>query len=87
MVQNTTDLSSGVWSSPTTNGTGPNFYTGKIDAVNSNFDRENGDDDLWDNGGWEFKVAEAGEPKKNLTNKVHASFHNNNSCISRWYKV
>ncbi|CAA7027604.1 unnamed protein product [Microthlaspi erraticum] len=61
------DLSSSVWSSHT-NGTGPSFDSGKLDHVN----RENGDDDdddLWGNGGWEFKVAEAGEPKKELTNK------------------
>ncbi|KAG7588575.1 hypothetical protein ISN44_As07g009030 [Arabidopsis suecica] len=68
VVQNTADLSSGVWSSHT-NGTGPNFDTGKVDAVKLVSERENGDDDPWDNGGWEFKVAEAEEPKHDLTNK------------------
>lgn len=37
--------------------------------------RENGDDgDPWGNGGWEFNVAET---KKDLTNKVQASFSYN----------
>ncbi|KAL1188131.1 hypothetical protein V5N11_003164 [Cardamine amara subsp. amara] len=68
VVQNTNNLSSSVWSS-TTNGTGPNFDTGKVDAVESVFHQENGDDDPWDNDGWEFKVAETGEPKNDLANK------------------
>ncbi|KAG7657527.1 unnamed protein product [Arabidopsis thaliana] len=68
-VQNTADVSSGVWSSPAINGTGPNFDTAKVDAVKLVAERENGDDDPWDNGGWEFKVAEAKEPKRDLTNK------------------
>lgn len=86
VVQNTADLSSGVWRSHT-NGTGPNFDTGKVDAVTLVSERENGDDDPWDNGGWEFKVAEAEESKHDLTNKVPASFHKNNPCIGRGYKL
>lgn len=50
-------------------------------------ERENGDDDPWDNGGWEFKVAEAKEPKRDLTNKVQGSFHKKYPCIGRGYKL
>lgn len=86
-VQNTADVSSGVWSSPAINGTGPNFDTAKVDAVKLVAERENGDDDPWDNGGWEFKVAEAKEPKRDLTNKVQGSFHKKYPCIGRGYKL
>lgn len=87
VVQNTTNLSSSARSSPTNNGTGPNFDTGKIKGVESVFDRENGDDDPWDNCGWEFKVTEMEEPKNDITNEVQASFHKENSCIGRWHKL
>ncbi|KAG2302454.1 hypothetical protein Bca52824_031105 [Brassica carinata] len=57
VAQSTTDFDSSMWSSPT------NFETGSK--------RENGDndDDPWGNGGWEFKVAETIETKKDLANK------------------
>ena len=35
--------------------------------------REDGNDDPWGSGEWEFYVAETKEPEKDLTNKVHAS--------------
>lgn len=37
----------------------------------TNGKRENrDDDDPWGNGGWEFKIAETSETKKDLANKV-----------------
>ncbi|XP_023643098.1 dentin sialophosphoprotein isoform X2 [Capsella rubella] len=67
--KDTKDLSSGVWSSPTTNGTGASFDIGKVDAVKSVSEGVNGVDDPWGNGGWEFKVADVEQPKHDLTNK------------------
>lgn len=59
------DLSSSVWGSHTNGTTGPSFDSGKLDEVKSVSGTENGDDDD-DDDGWEFKVAEAGEPKNKV---------------------
>ncbi|XP_010528875.1 PREDICTED: uncharacterized protein LOC104805873 isoform X2 [Tarenaya hassleriana] len=72
VVSNASNLSWNFWSLPT-NGIGPNVNNCKTDAVNSVSDLENGDDDSWDNGGWEFKVAEPGEMKNDITSKVEGN--------------